>query len=85
LKRDTRYFYGLVISRKINFLSTTLKIRNVFYNEIMEKTYPIFNIRNTLVSELPLNTLTHFLTIFLKNKKKKKTFYHIRDYPRAMS
>jgi hypothetical protein len=51
----------------------------------MEKTYPIFNIRNTLVSELPVNTLTHFLTIFLKNKKNKKTFYHIRDYPRAMS
>lgn len=85
LKRDTRYFYGLVISRKINFLSTTVKIRNVFYNEIMEKTYPIFNIRNTLVSELSVKSLTHFLTIFLKNKKKKKTFFHIRNYPRAMS
>jgi hypothetical protein len=51
----------------------------------MEKTYPIFNIRNTLVSELPVKSLTHFLSIFLKNKKKKKSFFHIRNYPRAMS
>lgn len=43
VKSDSRYFYGLVISRRINFLSTSLTIRNVFYNEIMEKSFPLFS------------------------------------------
>lgn len=85
IKKDSRYFYGLVLSRKLNFLSTTVTLRNVFYNEIMEKKYPIFSARNTLVSQLESGTVKHFLSTFLKNKKNKKTFYHIRNYPRALS
>lgn len=51
----------------------------------MEKKYPIFSARNTLVSQLESGTVKHFLSTFLKNKKNKKTFYHIRNYPRALS
>lgn len=83
VKKDSRFFYGLVLSRRINFLSSTLTIRNVFYNQIMEKTFPLFSVRNTLVGELEQGTFTHFLATFLKNTKKKKNFYHIWNYPRA--
>lgn len=83
VKKDSRFFYGLVLSRRVNFLSTTVTLRNVFYNQIMEKTYPIFSIWNTLVGTLQKGTYKHFLATFLKNRKKKKNFYHIRNYPRA--
>lgn len=43
----------------------------------MEKTFPLFSVRNTLVGELEQGTFTHFLATFLKNTKKKKNFYHI--------
>lgn len=77
VKKDSRFFYGLVLSRRINFLSSTITIRNVFYNQIMEKTFPLFSVRNTLVGELEQGSFTHFLATFLKNTKKKKNFFHI--------
>ncbi len=83
VKKDSRFFYGLVLSRRVNFLSSTVTIRNVFYNEIMEKTFPLFSVWNTLVGKLEQGTFKHFLATFLKNKKNKKNYFHIWNYPRA--
>lgn len=83
IKKDSWFFYGLVICWRINFLSSTVTIWNVFYNEIMEKTFPIYSIRNTLVGNLQPGTFRHFLSSFLKNRKLKKKLRSIWNYPRA--
>ena len=83
IKKDSRFFYGVVLTRHLNFLSSTLKIRNVFYNEIMEKTLPLFSIRNTLVSELPRAGVKHFLAPYISRIKKWKKFFYLWNYPRA--
>jgi hypothetical protein len=49
----------------------------------MEKTFPIFSVRNTLVNDLTALDVSHFLGPFLKNRRKRKTFYYLRNYPRA--
>lgn len=85
IKKDSRFFFGLVISRHLNFLSSTFKIWNVIYNEIIEKTFPIFSMRNTLVSELQNNWIKHFLSFFLKRKWNKKRFFSIWNHPRMVS
>lgn len=85
VKPDTRFFYGLVISWKLNYLSTTITIWNVFYNEIMEKTFPLFNVWNTLVSDLSSFWVKHFLSTFLRNVKNKKKFFDIWNHPRSTS
>lgn len=85
VKPDTRFFYGLIISWKLNYLSTTVTLWNVFYNEVMEKTFPLFNIWNTLVSDLSGFHVKHFLSTFLRNTKNKKRFFNIRNHPRATS
>lgn len=83
IKKDSWFFYGLVISRHINFLSSTITLRNVFYNEIMEKTFPIFSTWNTLVGHLQVGSFKHFLSNFLRNRKFKKKLRSIWNYPRA--
>lgn len=84
IKKDSWFFYGLVVSRKINFLSSTVTLWNVFYNEIMEKTFPIFSIWNTLVGHLKVGTFKHFLSNFLRNWKYKKKLWAVWNYPRAI-
>lgn len=84
-KKDSWFFYGLVISWHLNFLSSTIKIWNVFYNQIIEKTFPLFSIRNTLVDEINSKRLEHFLTLFLKNKWDKKKFFSLRNHPWMVS
>lgn len=83
IKKDSWFFYGLVVSWKINFLSSTITLWNVFYNEIMEKTFPIFSSRNTLVGRLKVGTFKHFLSNFLWNWKYKKKLWSVWNYPRA--
>lgn len=85
VKPDTRFFYGLIISWKLNYLATTITIWNVFYNEIMEKTFPLFSVRNTLVSDLSSFWIKHFLSTFLRNIKNKKKFFNIWNHPRSTS
>jgi len=85
IKPDTRFFYGLIISWKLNYLSTTVTLRNVFYNEVMEKTFPLFSIWNTLVGNLSDYNIKHFLSNFLRNTKNKKWFFNIWNHPRAIS
>lgn len=85
IKKDSWFFYGLAISWRLNFLSSTIKIWNVFYNQIIEKTFPIFSIRNTLVGEINSKRLEHFLTFFLKNKWWKKKFFSLWNHPRMIS
>ncbi|MBP7859348.1 50S ribosomal protein L19 [Patescibacteria group bacterium] len=65
IKKDSRFFYGVIIARKLNFLNSTITLRNVFYNEVMEKTFPVFSIRNTLVGPILKNRLRHFLSPYL--------------------
>jgi len=77
IKKDSRFFYGFVLSRRLNFLSSTLTLRNVFYNEIMEKTFPLFSIRNTLVGEIARKNVKHFLAPYITNIKYKKRFFYI--------
>lgn len=84
-KKDSWFFYGLAISWHLNFLSSTIKIWNVFYNQIIEKTFPLFSIRNTLVGEINSKRLEHFLTFLLKNKWQKKNFFSLRNHPRMIS
>lgn len=85
VKKDSWFFYGLVIAWKLNFLSSTITLWNVFYNEIMEKTFPLFSIRNTLVGEIKSSNLKHFFSIYLKNKWEKKKFFYVWNYPRAVN
>ncbi len=85
IKKDSRFFYGVIIARKLNFLNSTITLRNVFYNEVMEKTFPVFSIRNTLVGPILKNRLRHFLSPYLWNKRYKKKFYYLRNYPWAVN
>jgi hypothetical protein len=85
LKKDTWFFYGIVISKKINFLSSSITIWNVFYNQVMEKTFQIFNIWNFLLSGLKTQVLQHSLTWFIKHKWFKRKFYFIWNYSRAVT
>ncbi len=84
-KWDGKFFFGLLISRHLNFLSSTVKIRNVFYNEIIEKTFFLFNNWNSLVGNLQNTKMWHFLAFFLKNRRRKKKFLSIRQHPRVIS
>ena len=85
LKKDSWFFYGVLMTRKLNFLNSTITLRNVFYNEIMEKTFPIFSIWNSLLGALPALSIQHFLSPYLRNKRYKKKFFYLRNYPRAVS
>lgn len=43
VKKESRFFYGICISKKNNLLNSTITLRNVYYNEIIEKSFFIFN------------------------------------------
>jgi len=49
----------------------------------MEKTFPLFSIRNTLVGQIPRKNVKHFLAPYIANVKHKKRFFYLSNYPRA--
>lgn len=56
-KWDNWFFYGIVISIWNWFLQSTLTLWNVFYNEIIEKTFFLFNIWNVLIQSISSDLL----------------------------
>ena len=84
VKKDSWFFFGLCLFKKNNFFNTTLTIRNVFYNEIIEKTFFLFNIRNKIVTKLFKEEFSNCPSV-VKNIKKKKNFSFIWKKPRANS
>jgi ribosomal protein L19 len=81
--KDSWFFFGIVLRTKWNFLNSSLIVRNVFYNEIIEKSFFLFNIRNVLSQS---NNVFDTKQIFFKKTiKKKTTLYNIRSCPRAYS
>ena len=82
-KKDSWFFFGLVISIKNWFLNSTLIIRNVFYNEIVEKTFFVFNIRNVLIQSISLNMVKQ--SFFKKRLWKKTKLFFLWKLPRIYS
>ena len=83
VKWDIWFFYGILVRRHLNLLNGSITIRNVFYNELMEKTFSIFNIWNTLLGEVPGRWLTHLLWPYLINLSWKKNLLFLWQYSRA--
>lgn len=81
--KDNWFLFGIVIKIKKKFLTTSLTIWNVFYNEIIEKTFFLFNVRNVLNQTISIPEVKQ---IFFKKKIWKKTkLYFIWSYPRSYS
>lgn len=81
--KDSRFFYGSLLKCRRNFTSYTIWLRNVFYNEIVEKTFLLFSNWSGIVSyfsNLEINQLKKRLL-----KKKKKNFFFLRKKPRVFS
>lgn len=82
-KKDSRFFFGIVLSKWNWFLNSSIIVWNVFYNEIIEKTFFIFNERNILSQNVDINVTKQ---IFFKKKlKKKSTCFYLRSFPRIYS
>jgi ribosomal protein L19 len=79
VKKDSWFFFGIVISKKNWFLNSSLIIRNVFYNEIIEKTFFLFNERNILSQNININLTKQIF--FKKRLKKKSTLFYLRSFP----
>lgn len=73
-KKDSWFFFGIVISKKNWFLNSSLIIWNVFYNEIIEKTFFLFNEWNVLSQDVDIKSTKQ---IFFKKWlwKKSKLFF----------
>lgn len=81
--RDSWFFFGIVLKTKWNFLNSSLTVWNVFYNEVIEKSFFLFNIRNILSQSISIFDTKQIF--FKKSFKKKTTLYHIWKWPRAFS
>lgn len=42
-KKESRFFYGICIAKKNNLVNSSVHLRNVFYTEIIEKNFFLFN------------------------------------------
>lgn len=83
-KKESWFFFGIVLATKWNFLNSSILIWNVFYNEVIEKKFFLFNIRNFISQTLEVTEVSQ--TFFKKKKiKKKSTLYYIRNYSRSTS
>lgn len=82
-KKDSWFFFGLVISVRNWFLNSTVLIRNVFYNEIVEKTFLIFNIWNILLQSISINLVKQ--SFFKKRLRKKTKLFFLWTLPRIYS
>ena len=78
-KKDNWFFYGIVISLRNWFLHSTVTIRNVFYNEIVEKTFFLFNIWNVLIQTISTDFLKQ--ANIIKSIWKRSKFFHLWRLP----
>ena len=82
-KKESRFFYGICISKKNNLINSSLRLRNVFYSEIIEKNFFLFNPWNSVISTInPWNLLNAQLYGGLSLKKK---WFFLRKKPRQFS
>ena len=82
-KKDSWFFYGIILSVRNWFVQSTVTIWNVFYNEIIEKTFFLFNIWNTLTQSIPLDFFKNFS--LKKNFWKRSKNFFLRKLPRLYS
>lgn len=82
-KKDSWFFFGVVLSVWNWFLNSTVIVWNVFYNEIIEKTFFIFNIWNILIQPILLESVKQ--SFFKKWLWKKKKLFFLRFLPRIYS
>lgn len=84
-KKDSRFYYGLCVAKKNNFLASTALIWNVFYNEIIEKWLFLFSDRNESISQISFYSINQI--IFSKFKKNNFwwKFFFLRSKPWADS
>lgn len=81
--KDNRFFFGIVLKIKKRFLNSTITIRNVFYNEIIEKTFFLFNVWNTVSQSLNISEVKQ--NFFKKSIKKKSNYFFLWSYPWSYS
>ena len=82
-KKDSWFFFGIVISMRNWFLNSTFIIWNVFYNEIIEKTFFLFNTWNVLIQSISVNSVKQ--SFFKKWLKKKAKLFFLWKLPRIYS
>lgn len=82
-KKDSWFFFGIILSVWNWFLNSTVIVRNVFYNEIIEKTFFVFNIWNILIQTISVNSVKQ--SFFKKRLRKKTKLFFLRSLPRIYS
>lgn len=83
VKKESWFFYGICISKKNKMLASTVKLWNVYYNEIIEKTFLLFNPRNSVLETLKPTLLIN-ASKYDGHSLKKKWFF-LRKKPRQYS